>query len=362
MTNIEYMRQEIGVWRAEGLVSAELGERLLGRYEKGKRRFSWGVVFLSAFAALLVGLGVISVFAANWEEMGRATRAFVSVAPTIICALFAMLAERKGWKSAAVREPLGILWTIATIAGTALVAQTYNLGGSVPDLVLLVTFLTLPIVWITRSATLIGAWPILAFVWATAREATFGSDLLVFWTTLGLMTLSVPALVLQLRSMASHAEKSVSLLFSGMAYGVFLPISFFLSLNHATEMTITLVFWCSALILGSVGYFAKLPVWPPWAVVISVVTSAPIAFNEYNIPFFFYFIALAQGLIVMLAGALKRNLAFANLGAILLVWLVVIRFMSSSLPFVQKGMILIGAGVFLAAVNILVVKAGKEAR
>lgn len=362
MTNVEYMRREIDVWRTEGLVTAELSERLLGRYEKGARRFSWGVVFLSAFAALLVGLGVISIFAANWEEMGRATRAFVSLVPIVICAIFAVLAERKGWESAAIREPLGILWTIATIAGTALVAQTYNLGGSVPDLVLLVTFLTLPIIWVTRSSALIGAWPIFAFVWATARKDVFGADPLVFWVPLGLMVLSAPALVLQLRSAASHAEKSVSLLFSGVAYGVLLPISFFLSLDHVSAILITLVFWCSALVLGGVGYFAKLPVWMHWTIVISVVTSAPIAFNEYNVPFCFYFIALAQGLVIMLASAFKRNLAFANLGAILLVWLVVVRFMSSSLQFVQKGLVLICAGLFLAAVNILVVKAGKGAR
>ena len=146
MSHNEWLRREIGAWRDEGIVTEETAEALMKRYQPTERRFSWGVMIAGGFGALMIGLGVIALFAANWDCFGRPVRAAISLAPVVLCGIAALVASAKGWKSMALWEPLGILWCIATAAGTCLVAQTYQVGGSVPGLILFVALLMLPAV------------------------------------------------------------------------------------------------------------------------------------------------------------------------------------------------------------------------
>ena len=157
MDRKEWMRQEIAGWRDEGLVDGRTAETLIARYASTAGRISWGVMLAGGFGALMIGLGIIALFAANWDCFGRPARAAISLAPVVLCGLAALVASVKGWKASSFWEPLGILWAIATGAATCLVAQTYQVGGSVPGLILFVSLLALPVVWITRSVALIGA-------------------------------------------------------------------------------------------------------------------------------------------------------------------------------------------------------------
>ena len=136
--------------------------------EMGEGRLSWGAIIAGAFGALMIGLGVIALFAANWDAFGRETRAAIAVSSVIACGAVAIIAALKDVKTRALWEPLGILWCISTAAATCLVAQTYQVGGSVPGLVLLAALLMLPTIWTTRAIAPTVLWPILAIVWAGA--------------------------------------------------------------------------------------------------------------------------------------------------------------------------------------------------
>lgn len=155
MNHKEWLRREIVLWRNEGIVAEDVAEVLMKRYSPPERRFSWGVMIASGFGALLVGLGMISLFAANWDSLGRPIRAMISFAPIVFCGALAWVASAKGWKSMQFWEPLGLFWCIALGAGASLVAQTYQVGGSVSALILFVALLMLPTIWITRSIILI---------------------------------------------------------------------------------------------------------------------------------------------------------------------------------------------------------------
>ena len=80
--------------------------------ELGEGRLSWGAIIAGAFGALMIGLGVIALFAANWDAFGREARAAIAVAPVVACGAVAVTSALKDVKTRALWEPLGIFWCI----------------------------------------------------------------------------------------------------------------------------------------------------------------------------------------------------------------------------------------------------------
>ena len=68
------LRQEADLWRAEGVIDAELYEQLSERYQfnaldtSARNRF---VMILMGLGSILIGLGVITFVAANWQALPR---------------------------------------------------------------------------------------------------------------------------------------------------------------------------------------------------------------------------------------------------------------------------------------------------
>lgn len=68
------LRQEAEVWRREGLINASLHEQLSQRYQfdtldtSSRNRF---VMVLIGIGSILIGLGIITFVAANWQDLSR---------------------------------------------------------------------------------------------------------------------------------------------------------------------------------------------------------------------------------------------------------------------------------------------------
>ena len=74
MKKEDWIRGEISGWLSEGAIDAPTAEALLARYPAKESRFSWGAVFAGSFGALLVGLGLIAIFAAKMAITPSPTR------------------------------------------------------------------------------------------------------------------------------------------------------------------------------------------------------------------------------------------------------------------------------------------------
>ena len=358
MDKREWLRREIGAWRDEGIVTEETAETLLRRYQPTERRFSWGVMIAGGFGALMIGLGVIALFAANWDSLGRPARAAISLAPVVLCGLTALVASVKGWKSMALWEPLGILWCIATAAGTCLVAQTYQVGGSVPGLILFVALLMLPVVWISRSVMAMALWPVLAIAWTFAqREIQSGSFALGF-EGLGLMVLSIPAYVAFLRREPGKAALVTGQLVTGLVYSMGAAILLLQACPHWNDVnTPVLVFWgCAAVVAGAAAVF-KLPVWP---IIATLVASGAAMVTGVDRESSLYVVSLLLALGVLAYGVRKLKLSYANIGAALLLWLILAKFFASRLDFTVKGIVLILSGVAITVLNVVFIRLRKR--
>ena len=356
MKKEEWLRGEIAKWRSDGAVDAATADALLMRYPVNESRIGWGAIIAGAFGALLIGLGIIAIFAANWDCLDRGMRALVSVAPVAVCGMVALVAKSKDWKSMALWEPLGILWFIAVVAASCLVAQTYQVGGSVPGLVLFVAALTLPVVWTTRSVGAMIAWQILPIVWAfssmegrgLAKEATIAAESLL------MMAASLPAYVAFIRRNPPRASLVLGQIGSGLAYsfGAGLVVCRCFAMSDGCVP----VFWiCAAAVLGAAKLW-KLPVWTEIAVIVAVCAGIPAPFLGIGL----YALALVLAIAVATWGIMRMRIFLTNMGLALLLWLILAKFFESRIDFTIKGLVLIASGVLLAVLNVFLVRAKKR--
>jgi len=113
-------------------------------------------ILLSVFGVLgsvLVGLGIILIFAHNWDDFSRTTKTLLAFLPLVVfqgLTAYTLIAKKSNvWKEAA-----GTLLFFAVGASIALVAQIYNLPGNMGSFLITWVVLCLPLVYILRSNTL----------------------------------------------------------------------------------------------------------------------------------------------------------------------------------------------------------------
>ena len=150
------LRQEVEAWQRDGTVSAEQGRAILARYPENPagyeaaRRRQRLVVGLSILGAVLVGLGVITFFAANWNEIPRAVKLGALIAGVVLSygsAFF--LWQRLGY--ATVGIALVLLGCITYGAGVHLIGQIYHVPVDHPNLTAFWFLGVLPLAYVTRS-------------------------------------------------------------------------------------------------------------------------------------------------------------------------------------------------------------------
>lgn len=330
----------------------------------GEGRLSWGAIIAGAFGALMVGLGIIALFAANWDMFGREVRAAIAVAPVVACGAVAIAASLRGVRARALWEPLGILWCVSVAAATCLVAQTYQVGGSVPGLVLLVALLMLPAIWTTRAVAPTVLWPILAIVWGgVSWDAGACKSFALAAKGVALMALSLPAYVAFLRSRPPKSALVSAQIVSGLVYsaglGILLCITLPLDWGWHDGFLGIMIFWLCAALVAGIGRFFRLPAWGAVALVVVAVAAIPTPLLRYNTGFIISLVLMAS---VVVYGVRKMRLLFTNVGAATFLWLVLAKFFESEASFTVKGIVLIAAGLALTALNVVLIRLRKGRR
>lgn len=330
----------------------------------GEGRLSWGAIIAGAFGALMVGLGIIALFAANWDMFGREARAAIAVAPVVACGAVAIAASLKGVRARALWEPLGILWCVSVAAATCLVAQTYQVGGSVPGLVLLVALLMLPAIWTTRAVAPTVLWPILAIVWGgVSWDAGACKSFALAAKGVALMALSLPAYVAFLRSRPPKSALVSAQIVSGLVYsaglGILLCITLPLDWGWHDGFLGIMIFWLCAALVAGIGRFFRLPAWGAVSLVVVAVAAIPTPLIRYNTGFIISLVLMAS---VVVYGVRKMRLLFTNVGAATFLWLVLAKFFGSEASFTVKGIVLIAAGLALTALNVVLIRLRKGRR
>ncbi len=348
MNREAWMLKEIKTWQSEGLLSPHVAETLLSRYASSSRNRTAGMVLISAFGAFLIGQGIITLFAVNWDFFSREVRAGLAIAPVVLCGLVALWANLRQWRSVAFWEPLGVLWSLAVGAASCLVAQTYQVGGTASDLILFTALLTLPAIWVTRATLPMSLWPLFVIVWTLSQSF---EGFTIPLCGLALLALAIPAYIAFIRRPPEN--RPLFVIGQTLSGAFFLVISCSLlcsaladDLPHTLETCIS-IFWGGSILFFLLAQVLRLPYWRGIAIAVLMV-SAQFSVGA-AIPF--YVVALLIATLATAYGIWKSSLVLLNAGVLLALLLVLSKFFQSSLDFLPKGLILISAGILLVGVN-----------
>lgn len=132
----KFLSGESEGWVEDGLISADVRGRILDRYEVSKQ---FPAIVLTLGIAM-IGIGILSFIAANWQEIGRMFRIALVVAGYAGCVAAAYLSERRGHRNGA--GALLLLSGFMLLGGLALMSQIFHIQGSLGGLLVtwLITF------------------------------------------------------------------------------------------------------------------------------------------------------------------------------------------------------------------------------
>ncbi|MFP8874227.1 MAG: DUF2157 domain-containing protein, partial [Myxococcota bacterium] len=160
-------------WVDRDIITTEQGQEILALYgatlPTGKER-SIGYYVLLSLSALMVGLAVILIVSANWENIPRGIRMGGLIATTATANLIGLRMFHTGDRGGA--TVAFFLGSILYGASIMLIAQIYHLGEHFPDGVYWWALGVLPIAVLAESYVCVALFTLLAFIWA-ASEASF---------------------------------------------------------------------------------------------------------------------------------------------------------------------------------------------
>jgi uncharacterized membrane protein len=130
--HIKWLRDEIALWVNEGIIGPDQGTALKRRYPAPAEDTAWGRIIFFSIGAILFGLGVILIFAYNWEKMHKFVKLAVIFAALIGAHGAGYWLKRPQSQFQTAGEGLHLLGTMLFGAGIWLIAQVYHIEEHYP--------------------------------------------------------------------------------------------------------------------------------------------------------------------------------------------------------------------------------------
>jgi uncharacterized membrane protein len=157
---------ESRTWVEKGIITEDQAKSICNEYEvdyghQSDHAHAYGVLVTLGYA--FIGLAVITLLGANWDEIPRGLRMWGLIGTTMFIHAIGCLSLREGNESKATR--LFLLGNFAYGASIILIAQTYHLGEHMPDGIFWWAIGSLPFGLLLKSVSLTLFSLILAIIW-----------------------------------------------------------------------------------------------------------------------------------------------------------------------------------------------------
>ncbi len=159
---------------------------------------------LSILGTLLIGLGIILLFAHNWSGFDELQKSAIALIPFIAAILFGGVGISRQWESTQFRESSATLIFLSFASSVGLINQAWQTGGSLESFLTLLSFAGLPLIYLFRSYTVAVIYSIILIwlPWITRDLFWWQQDYsLMYWVLAPLLT---PFLVMQFRKNATE--------------------------------------------------------------------------------------------------------------------------------------------------------------
>lgn len=127
-----WLHEQLVGWEREGLVGSEQAAALRGRYPLAMDDSRFGVMLFGGVGAVVIGLGVILMFAYNWSEMTKLSKLAV-VFGALLAAHSTGYLLRYRWSRPILGDVFGLLGTMFFGAAIFLIAQIYHISSHYPN-------------------------------------------------------------------------------------------------------------------------------------------------------------------------------------------------------------------------------------
>ncbi len=187
----KWLFTEIALWRDQGIIDQNQAQQIRALYQNQPEP-AWGKVIFSAIGAVIFGLGIILLFAYNWEAMHRFVKlsiVLLSVGITHSLGYYFTAAHSTHKK---IGESLHLLGTMLFGAGIWLVAQIYHIDEHFPNALLVWAIAALTLAWLLPSLahTLLALVLIAAWHWFEVFDFDISNHFAVWLILLGIFPLA----------------------------------------------------------------------------------------------------------------------------------------------------------------------------
>lgn len=202
---VRWLYEQLPLLKDKGIISAEQAEAIRDYYGPVGDKPNWATTIIAILGALLIGGGIILIFAYNWDDLSRAWRTVLSFAPLVLGQLLYAYAFFRRSGSPAWVEGASTFLFLMIGACIALISQTYHIAGELDQYLLSWALLSIPLLYLMNASLpallyLVGiAW------WVTLKEG-LDSASVYYW---GLLAAAVPHLIFNLRPERSPLRRNV---------------------------------------------------------------------------------------------------------------------------------------------------------
>src|SRR3989338_3505049 len=194
---IKWLYQELPELITRGILTQEAADKIRQYYGEVKSisKMTVMLIILGTIGALLIGLGIILLFAHNWEQLSRLTRAVLSLAPLAIGQALALCVLWKRPQSGAFKEGSATFLSLMVGASIALINQTYNIPGDTGTFILTLMLLIMPLAYLMQASIPAAIYLIGITVWSGTYWDN-PAQAILFWP---LAAITIPHFIWALR-------------------------------------------------------------------------------------------------------------------------------------------------------------------
>ena len=153
--HIQWLKSELPKLTEQEVLSTSAAEKLQQHYKmdniSSEISLSLFTIILATIGGLLVGGGIILIFAYNWENIDRPMRTVLAFTPLVIAQVLTVMALYPEKRGTAWREVAGVLLFCGVAAAISIIGQTYHISGDFQGFITWWYLLILPIVYLLRA-------------------------------------------------------------------------------------------------------------------------------------------------------------------------------------------------------------------
>ncbi len=149
--NIKWLLAEVDLWLSEELIAPDQAENIKRRYQVSEPGPAWGRIIFFSIGAVLFGLGVVLLFAYNWEKMHKFAKLAVIVLALLTAHGTGFWLRQPAGRYRSAGEGLHLAGTMLFGAGIWLVAQIYHIDEHYPNAFFIWGFGAVTMAWALPS-------------------------------------------------------------------------------------------------------------------------------------------------------------------------------------------------------------------